>query len=110
MSDGMNPADDDAVPFSMAKKIDAICDEFESAWQFRSRPDLQAFVSRVTAEERVSLLRELIHLDVAFRIRSGEIPKVSEYLEPFPELDVNWLASVVHRSGEVDVEEHTVVV
>ncbi|MFN3152505.1 protein kinase domain-containing protein [Bremerella sp.] len=63
---------------------DAICDEFESAWRQETPPDLSDYVHRVSEEEQAYLLRELIRVDLAYRVKKGEICSFVRYKEQFP--------------------------
>jgi hypothetical protein len=63
-------------------RLESICDRFEDAWRDGDRPSPEEFwEGRV---ESPDLLRELLVLDVAYRMRSGERPDADEYAARFP--------------------------
>lgn len=63
-------------------RIESICDRFEDAWRDGDRPSPEEFwEGRVESPE---LLRELLVLDAAYRIRSGERPDADDYVARFP--------------------------
>jgi serine/threonine-protein kinase len=67
-------------------QIDAACDRFEGAWQAGQRPDLASYLSRAPAGARVPLFRNLLNLDIEYRLQRGERPNGPSYCERFPEL------------------------
>src|SRR5580698_5356624 len=83
---------------SQARRIDERCDEFEKAWLARGNPAIAPLLVLSSESERLVLLRELILLDVAYRQRIGSLPKLEDYLQRFPDLDAEWLTSIVRRS------------
>jgi hypothetical protein len=60
--------------------------EFEAAWQRDERPDLAHYLDGVSGEERDTLLVELVHEDLEYRLGAGEAARVEDYLRRFPEL------------------------
>src|SRR5262245_14465097 len=67
--------------------VDQVCDDFEDAWKKGPRPDFKAVLDKLaipldTPVGRV-LLRELLRLDLAYRIRHGEQPTAREYQDAF---------------------------
>jgi eukaryotic-like serine/threonine-protein kinase len=56
------------------RRIDRQCLAFEDAWQSGQRPSIEPYLQASPAEERPSLLRELIAVDVAYRHQLGESP------------------------------------
>src|SRR5689334_15079666 len=63
------------------------CRRFEAAWQEAARPDLEAYLPVPEGPFRNSVLGELVHLDLEFRLRSGEEVRVEEYLRRYPQLE-----------------------
>jgi serine/threonine protein kinase len=75
------PADQAAL----ALQVDEVCLRFEKAWQSaQPRPRLEEFLATATAAARPSLLRELLALELAYRLRLGETPAAEEYERRFP--------------------------
>jgi len=67
-------------------EIDVICDRFESACRAGDRPDLASFLSEAPAGGLALLFRDLLNLDLEFRVKHGEKPERDDYLRRFPEL------------------------
>jgi serine/threonine protein kinase/WD40 repeat protein/Tfp pilus assembly protein PilF len=78
------------LPLEVARRLDAICDRFEQAWQAAaagaSPPRLADYLADVAEAERPYLLRELIPLDIAYRRDHGEEPQAADYQQRFPSL------------------------
>ncbi|MGH7129194.1 MAG: protein kinase domain-containing protein, partial [Planctomycetaceae bacterium] len=70
---------------SLAEAIDSVCEAFEAAWQGDARPELDAFVERVSEPGRAELLIELVALEVVYRRQRGERPALSDYASRYPE-------------------------
>ena len=63
---------DAALAAADLHEIDAICDRFESAWRAGRRPDLASFLSEAPPGGLALLFRDLLNLDLEFRVKSGE--------------------------------------
>ncbi len=94
MSDLSLP-DSDSLPWSLARHVDQVCDQFELAWRENSRPRIEDFLGDASEPERSALVRELICLEVHFRRARGEDCCSAEYEARFPTLDRTWLASAL---------------
>ena len=81
MAESIAPAPSNAPPdlVGARRRCDALCDEFEQAWQSGERPRVEAFAARVPVSERAKLLRELVALDCAYRREAGEQPQPADY-------------------------------
>ena len=71
---------------SQFRRLDAICDRFEAAWQRAladetEPPRIEEFLVSVDTESDNKLLVDLIRLDVAYRQRNGEQPTPADYSE-----------------------------
>jgi serine/threonine-protein kinase len=64
--------------------VDAACDAFEAAWQAGRRPRPEDALAGAAGATRSALLRELLLIDLTYRLRAGERPAVAEYLARFP--------------------------
>jgi serine/threonine-protein kinase len=71
-------------PLAGALRIDAACEEFESAWRQDLAPRIEAFVESEPPPVRAELLYELVALEVELRRGAGEVPALSEYQQRFP--------------------------
>ena len=98
-----------------AQQVDQACDRFESAWKSAStsseRPPIEDYVGAVAESERAVLLRELLHLDVYYRLVHGEEPQAADYAGRFPGLDPACLADAlaapaVHPTGSSHPRRH----
>src|SRR5947208_3176182 len=58
---------------------------FEEAWRRGQTPAVADYL-RADGPERQALLIELVHVDLEFRLKSGEATRVESYLRDFPEL------------------------
>jgi hypothetical protein len=77
---------DAALAAADLHEIDAICDRFESAWRAGRRPDLASFLSEAPPGGLALLFRDLLNLDLEFRVKSGETLDAQSYIQKFPEL------------------------
>ena len=89
----------------LPEHLDELCDRFESAWKAAissggAKPIPESFLSGVAEPEIPLLLRELIGLEVGYRLRLGETPALEEYRQRFPGLPLDWLAHELSRCAE----------
>jgi tetratricopeptide (TPR) repeat protein len=68
----------------VAARLDPVCDRFESAWLSGQRPSLESHLNAGEDADRPALLRELLALDLHYRVRHGERPTLEEYRLRFP--------------------------
>jgi uncharacterized delta-60 repeat protein len=54
------------------RRLDLLCDQFESQWQAGVVPALDSFLAQVPLEDQQALLEELLPLDIAYRRQRGE--------------------------------------
>ena len=52
--------------------IDGLLDSFDDDWKAGRRPDVGAYLARAAAPDRAEVLRELVQLDLDYRLRGGE--------------------------------------
>src|SRR5262249_30711224 len=76
---------DSTLPVPEFLELDEACDQFEAAWQGGQRPEMGSYLSRVPVGARVRLFRNLLHLELEYRLRTGEQPDEHSYRERFPE-------------------------
>src|SRR5262249_37579469 len=79
----------------LAQCVDEACDRFEEAWGAGQRPAIEAHLGDVSGPARLVLLRELVQFEITCRRRAGEVPRLQDYRDRFPDLEVSWLASVL---------------
>jgi serine/threonine-protein kinase len=95
----MTPASSDPDGVRLARRVDEVCDRFESAWKQGGRPRLEDYLDGLADPDRAALLRELLVLEVYYRGRLGERATPDEYAARFPELDPSWLAGALAESA-----------
>ena len=83
------------LPDEILRRIDQVCDDFESAWKAGERPFVDDVLGSFPEEVRGSVLNELLPIEIAWRQKSGETPSVDSYLFRFPELDLARLEALV---------------
>lgn len=91
-------SDEALESLAAARRVDARCDEFEQALTAGESPQIESFLSDLPADERASLLLELLGLEFDFRIARRERPEIAEYAARFPELSAEQIAAVIDGS------------
>ena len=61
---------------------------FEAAWRRGDAPAIEEYL-RTEGSERSALLVELVHIELEFRLKSGESVYVERYLSAYPQLADN---------------------
>ena len=76
-----------------------ICDRFEAAWNAvrrgHDRPCLEDFLAEAGQPEHLSLLPELLEIELDYRRRIGERPAFDEYRPRFPALSASWFSELL---------------
>ncbi len=70
-----------------AKRIDGLCNQFETKLLSGEGPRIEDFLTQVEAEEREELLYELLAIEIWHRRASGQEPVLDDYLHRFPAAD-----------------------
>jgi WD40 repeat protein len=84
---------------SLLQRIDVICDRFERAW--RQRPRIEDYLAEVESDEQEPLLRELLKVELAYRVIGGEPINLEEYQQRFP-LHAELVAALVKEAARRD--------
>lgn len=93
--------------------IDQLADEFEAAWRADHNPSIESVLAANPAF-RTHLLKELIAIEIELRRAAGELPRVQEYKQRFPDdtsaveavyYPATDLASTADPSRDAEVEE-----
>jgi serine/threonine protein kinase len=79
-----NPAQSGSLPPDLAVKVEQVGHAFEAAWKAGGRPALEPYLADSPPAVRAALLRELLRLDLAYRVRHNEKPMPDEYRARFP--------------------------
>jgi hypothetical protein len=100
-----SPTDSLAVSVLLGERIEAVCSEFERAWNMAASPadspSLEQYLSTSSGPERTALLAELLMLDLEYQWRHGMRPKPESYQERFPG-DAEIIAQAFAWLGEVE--------
>ena len=75
------------LPLDVARRLDPICDRFEDDWLAGRRPRLEEFLDRVPPADRLTLLAELLGLELDYRLRRGEHVEAEDYRRRLPGCD-----------------------
>jgi serine/threonine-protein kinase len=84
MSASAHPEDSSQNP-SFIERIEQACDRFEAAWRAGLRPRIEDALAVADGPARAALLRELLLIDLSYRLRQGERPVLDDYLARFPD-------------------------
>src|SRR5207248_7677354 len=77
---------------------------FEDAWRRGQTPSITDYL-RADGPERQALLIELIHVDLEFRLKSGEAARVETYLADHPELAEDRSATLGLIAAEYELRQ-----
>jgi serine/threonine protein kinase len=80
----IQPPGSEAGTVSLA--FDPMLRRFERAWQKGERPDLDAYLGLIPRGKRLAVLRDLVPLDLEYRLKAGEAARVEDYLRRYPDL------------------------
>ncbi|HEY7428882.1 MAG TPA: protein kinase [Gemmataceae bacterium] len=67
--------------------LDTVVGRFNQLWLDGERPALDDYLTDLNADCRLAVLAELVHVEMEFRLKTGEPARVEEYLQRYPELD-----------------------
>src|SRR6267378_2156462 len=84
MSDS-SPLGNHMAPEQLARRMDRVCDRFETAWKAGRRPRLERYLGKLPPTAQSELLRELLVLELEYRYQKGEKPQPQEYQLRFPQ-------------------------
>lgn len=90
--------DEDLDSLASERMIDARCDEFQRALMNGQSPRIESFLVGTTPLEQKYLLKELLGLEIDFRITKHEQPALSDYDQRFPSLSSEEIASIIESS------------
>jgi len=92
---------------TLGLRIEAVCTQFEKAWQAGTGPRIEDYLAGWTGEERSALLRELIPLDLEYRRKAGEEATLADYSRHFPGLNLEAEQPTLPPVAGVAVEQET---
>ena len=67
------------------RELSDIVERFEQAWLSGSRPRIQDYLDH-NSIPRILLLTELVHTDLEYQVKAGNVVRVEDYLQQFGEL------------------------
>ena len=82
------PTANQVLQLAQAREVNAICNRFETAWRRGDRPAIEDYLGSTPEPARSALLGELIELDIAYRQRAGETPRLDDYQARFPSVSL----------------------
>lgn len=71
------------LPVASLRAIDGVCTRFEQQWKAGAAPRMEDFCTQLNGPEYPVLFRELLVLDLEYRRRRGDAPKLQEYVGRF---------------------------
>ena len=71
---------------SVWSRLERVTDRFEASWRRGERPSIEDYLPDDAGEDRRSILIELVHAELEFRLGAGEPARVEDYLARYPEL------------------------
>jgi hypothetical protein len=77
--------DFDVLTLSEAELVHLACEQFETEWRGNAWPVIEGYLGTVDESCRLTLLLELIKLELELRMRMGERPTAEEYRLRFPD-------------------------
>jgi formylglycine-generating enzyme required for sulfatase activity/tRNA A-37 threonylcarbamoyl transferase component Bud32 len=77
-------SDPSAWPAELALQVEEACNRFEAAWRAGDRPRIEAYLGETSEPGRLVLLRELLAVELEYRLGSGDRPTPGEYDARFP--------------------------
>jgi serine/threonine-protein kinase len=75
---------DESLPLSVLKRVAEACARFEAALRAGQQPRLEEVLAGVEGPQRAGLLRELMRLELRYRVQAGEQPGADEYRRRLP--------------------------
>jgi eukaryotic-like serine/threonine-protein kinase len=75
----------ETLPLEIRRRVVAACVRFESAWRVGGRPAIELHLEGLGPVERTAVLHELVALEIQLRSEEGDCPKLTEYMNRFPD-------------------------
>lgn len=92
-------------PLTTRRRIDALCDAFETAWRAGQRPRIEAELEKIESAARDELLKELLLVEWELLGKEGAPIRFEEYVARFPEHETLIRQTLVQRQPEVRFPE-----
>ena len=78
-----DPRADPSLTLETIRRLDDVCTTFERKWRGGVKPIIEDLLSGSTGFERSALLRELLAVELEYRLLAGECPAPAEYMNRF---------------------------
>ncbi len=98
----MRMSEEEANSLTIARRVDARCDEFEHALAVGLPRSIESFLVGLEGEDRLTLLVELLVIEIDARLARHERPVVSDYSTRFPELSVEHISGILGNAQLVE--------
>jgi eukaryotic-like serine/threonine-protein kinase len=98
----------DRPELEKARRIHAVCEEFESRWRDGDRNRIEDVLDKADVVDRSALLEELLMLEIELRCAGGEGPSLAEYRDRFPAADGCLKAAFALAAGASNTSAKTV--
>lgn len=104
MSAGNRPDDNDALGATLLVAIDRACHRFEADWRAGRRPAIEDCLAGTAGPGRAALLRELLAVELEYRLTHGDRPTPEAYRQRFPQAgnDIGALFDAILREHDRD--------
>jgi serine/threonine protein kinase/Tfp pilus assembly protein PilF len=89
-----------------SEEVELVVDRFEAAWQRGGPPQIDVYLPPAGPVRR-AVLRELIHIDLEYRLKAGEAVRVEGYLERYPDLGRDAEDVLALIAAEFDLRRRT---
>lgn len=86
----------DRLSLTAKVRINRLCDDFEEMLQKDPRAGLTVFAQVLSAAELESAIRELVEIELAFRIRNNIAIDVQKYVDRFSMLERDWIVDRIN--------------
>ncbi|MEZ6120334.1 MAG: serine/threonine-protein kinase [Pirellulaceae bacterium] len=87
------------LPIELVRRIDQLCDQFESKWQPERVELITDFLQQVPSEQQPFLFGELLRLEVALKLDQGLAADAMGYISRFPQFTAAIRQCCVASSG-----------
>lgn len=100
---------------SVAQRVDAACDRFESQWLGGKRPRIEDFLAKVPSAIHGDVLRALMAVELELLARDGQRPTEADYHRRFPDHGeaisevFSTLIAKIRGTGETSVSRESAV-
>ena len=81
-------------------RVNRCCDEFELLWQKNEFADLDEFVRQLSPSDLITVIRELVEIDLTYRNRTRRAIEIESYLAKYTMIDRDWLAALTEAIGQ----------